>query len=147
MNWSGLPSVSFAELSFLPACSGIYIACSGDQILYIGQSQNIKERWINKHHRFEDLSSFNEVRIYWLNAPVGILDTLERAMVWQLRPSLNARLEAPSLFAQAFPQDLSVEEQIELQKRVSRVSGLKRQDSYRTFLEQNPGELNSGGGY
>ncbi|WP_375494649.1 GIY-YIG nuclease family protein [uncultured Nostoc sp.] len=52
-----LPFVSFQERKILPASPGIYFAISSnDEILYIGRSNNLRNRW-KSHHRAVQLKS------------------------------------------------------------------------------------------
>lgn len=88
MRFTGLPSIPFADRANLPEFSGVYFVCSGQQVLYVGQSNNIRDRW-KQHHRSAQLSQFGDVRIYWLHTPVGFLGILEKAMINQLSPLLN----------------------------------------------------------
>lgn len=52
-NLSELPSVELLEKEKLPTTAGIYfVVDSNNQLWYIGQAQNIKNRWAT-HHRYD----------------------------------------------------------------------------------------------
>lgn len=76
-----LPYVMMSELSYLPDVSGIYFASDeAGEVLYIGQSKNIRHRW-RQHHIQNDLcdltsvESARTIRLAWL-----VVDDLERRL-------------------------------------------------------------------
>jgi excisionase family DNA binding protein len=91
-----LPFVMMSEMPYLPACGGIYFAIEDDrEVVYIGQSVNIRYRWRTHHTQSYlcDLSNLDDARRYrlaWL-----IIEDLEertsaeRAFVRRFRPRLN----------------------------------------------------------
>lgn len=85
-----LPSVDFEDRNQLPEVSGIYFAIdSNDNIQYIGRSININQRW-KSHHRTQQLSSFNGVRIAYLEvSDTSLLDDIEQALINYFDPYLN----------------------------------------------------------
>lgn len=66
---SELPSVYLLEKDRLPNCAAIYFVCdSKNQVLYIGRTVNLIERW-REHHRFNQLKRLNrkdKISIYWM---------------------------------------------------------------------------------
>ncbi|MEA5508754.1 GIY-YIG nuclease family protein [Crocosphaera sp. UHCC 0190] len=88
-----LPSVSFDNLDELPEYSGIYFVIdSSDRIIYIGQSENILNRWKNNHHRKPQIEEIH------LDYPVKIackawnkedLKTAEKYYINHYHPLLN----------------------------------------------------------
>ncbi len=49
----------------LPSCPGVYIlTCPRDGVLYIGQSENLRKRWIG--HIYRDLLDVPTVTIWWI---------------------------------------------------------------------------------
>lgn len=78
----------------VPNESGVYIVVTDDnEVIYIGQSTHIKERWKN-HQLLPALRSPGKtIRIaYWL-CPVGELDACEAALLKAYRPRLNTPWE------------------------------------------------------
>lgn len=56
---SELPSVYLLEKDRLPNCAAIYfVSDSKNQVLYIGRTVNLIERW-KEHHRFNQLKRLN----------------------------------------------------------------------------------------
>ena len=89
LNIYALPGVRIMDTKKLPACSGIYIAELGGEVLYIGKAENLKKRW-GQHHRKAQLMSLGEdVTLYWMQCDQADLDSTERAMITHLRPVLN----------------------------------------------------------
>lgn len=93
-----LPYVVMSELSYLPACSGIYFTIEeSGRVVYIGQSVNIRRRW-RAHHvqdalsNLSDLSSARRVRIAWLEVNnIQELNLLELTLIRRFKPCLNKR--------------------------------------------------------
>lgn len=83
-----LPSVSLADRAYLPPAAGVYIAATSDQLLYVGQSGNMRDRWV-QHHKLDRLMGFPGVRLYYLLAPAGFCGQLESALIRQFAPLLN----------------------------------------------------------
>jgi hypothetical protein len=86
-----LPSTSIDELYRLPSNGGIYFAIDGlNQIQYIGQSCNIKERW-SGHHRMPELKTMAGVRVACYHYPHSdqVRRDLERSFIDRINPPLN----------------------------------------------------------
>ena len=86
-----LPSVALEGRNHLPKSSGIYFAMAGAEILYIGKSISIHDRWQN-HHRTNQLKAYNKVRIAWIVQSVSKeeeLSELEEAYISYFKPPLN----------------------------------------------------------
>lgn len=71
-----LPSVPFYDRSTLPSIAGLYFVVLPElgrrgTLLYIGQSQDIRQRWVN-HHRANQM--WVDYRIHW----IGCGDDAER---------------------------------------------------------------------
>ncbi len=85
-----------SKLSELPTSSGIYLVESGfGTILYVGQAQNIRARWLKGHHKFAVLAArddFLSIRIRWVNIPKWLLNRAENAAVSHYQPVLNKRM-------------------------------------------------------
>ncbi|NJN13465.1 MAG: GIY-YIG nuclease family protein, partial [Richelia sp. RM1_1_1] len=91
---SGLPSVYLLEKDKLPSCAAIYfVSDSNGQIIYIGRTVNLVERW-REHHRFNQLKRFNRktrVTISWISCSndIKILSQLENEFINLYKPPLN----------------------------------------------------------
>ncbi|MFQ4139623.1 GIY-YIG nuclease family protein [Nodosilinea sp. PGN35] len=85
---SDLPSVPLNERGYLPAVSGVYIAATATQILYVGQSGDMRQRW-RSHNQLDRLVGFEGVRLYYLLTPQGFCGQLESALIRQFAPLLN----------------------------------------------------------
>lgn len=84
----GLSSVSLSDRAYLPDSAGVYIAATTDQIFYVGQSGNMRDRW-TQHHQLDRLMGFPGVRLYYLLVPQGFCGQLESALIRQFAPQLN----------------------------------------------------------
>lgn len=86
---SSLPSVAFDHWKTLPRKSGIYLAMTADEsILYIGATNNLRQRWL-KHHQYPQLKSLGCTTIAYYECPVEQLPKIEQAMIIQFHPPLN----------------------------------------------------------
>ncbi|MEH2315294.1 MAG: GIY-YIG nuclease family protein [Nostoc sp.] len=91
---SELPSVYLLDKDRLPNCAAIYFVFdSKDQIIYIGRTINLVERW-KAHHRFNQLKRFNRknpLSISWLTCSSDIenLSNLENEFIKLYKPPLN----------------------------------------------------------
>ena len=94
INISELPSVYLLEKNNLPSCAAIYfVSDSKGQILYVGRTVNLVERW-REHHRFNQLKRFNRknrISISWLTCSDDIktLSTFENELIKLYKPPLN----------------------------------------------------------
>ena len=94
INLSELPSVYLLDKDHLPNCAAIYFVCdSKGQIIYIGRTVNLVERW-KAHHRFNQLKRFNRknpLSISWLNCERDIekLSNIENEFIKLYKPPLN----------------------------------------------------------
>lgn len=87
-----LPSVPLSDRRNLPSASGIYFAIDAEgTIQYIGLSININKRWLG-HHRFDELSRIDSVRIAYLTCETDLLETVETALIEYFQPVLNDKL-------------------------------------------------------
>ncbi len=91
---SELPSVYLLEKDRLPNCAAIYfVSDSKGQVLYIGRTVNLIERW-REHHRFNQLKRLNrkdKISIYWMvcSNDIKILSSLETEFINKYKPPLN----------------------------------------------------------
>lgn len=79
--------------SEMPASAGIYAAFARDgELLYIGQSLNLRRRWLN-HHR-QDLMAAGMAELRWTSCQSRDVHELEALLINALRPSLNRTVPA-----------------------------------------------------
>lgn len=80
--------VNFNERGVLPKCPGIYFVTEDGQIVYIGQSVNVKRRFIHHHRRIE-FAELNDPKVYWKACPEKELQQAERDYINKFNPRLN----------------------------------------------------------
>lgn len=91
-----LPSVPFAERATLPKTSGIYFALGKHgEVLYVGQSKNIYNRWVRQHPQKITLDACDCEAIAYFACPETDLQCLERSMILQFTPPLNGHPGRP----------------------------------------------------
>lgn len=86
-----LPCLPLAARSRLPQFRGIYFVLNAHLILYIGQSENLRNRWANRaHHRYKEIAHLSDVRLSYLKV-IGSnpLIPIERALVNHFNPPMN----------------------------------------------------------
>ncbi|KAB8316123.1 hypothetical protein SD81_028490 [Tolypothrix campylonemoides VB511288] len=85
-----LPSLPLAERSQLPKCSGIYFVIKDGDILYVGRTANLYQRWL-AHHIWQHLYGVSgELRVAWLEcSDTELLPAVEKAMIVHFKPLLN----------------------------------------------------------
>ncbi|MBO1048406.1 MAG: GIY-YIG nuclease family protein [Dolichospermum sp. DEX182a] len=94
INIFELPSLSLVDKDRLPNCAAIYfVSDSKNQIIYIGRTVNLVERW-KAHHRFNQLKRFNRknpINISWLicSNDIETLSNLENEFIKLYKPPLN----------------------------------------------------------
>lgn len=85
------PNLPLSAKKQLPNCSAVYFVAAQDQVLYVGLTTNLRNRWQN-HHRFPQLEAIGkqgEVRIFWLVCAQHQLPELERQYIDHYCPVLN----------------------------------------------------------
>lgn len=89
-----LKSVPLLHRSQLPPVAAVYLVYQSDRLLYIGRTENLKQRW-SGHHRQKQFSELEEVRIAWFpcteDAPL-----LESTLIELLEPEFNGQ-EQPNI--------------------------------------------------
>ena len=88
-----LPSLPLAERSQLPKCSGIYFVIKDGDILYVGRTANLYQRWL-VHHIWQHLYGVSgELRVAWLEcSDTELLPEVEKDIIVHFKPLLNKRL-------------------------------------------------------
>lgn len=80
--------VDFSERGALPKCSGVYFVTEDGQIVYVGQSVNVKRRFIH-HHRAVDFAELSDPKVYWQSCSEEELQQTERDYINKFNPRLN----------------------------------------------------------
>lgn len=84
--------LDFDEKNFLPMSPAIYFVISNDDVLYVGQSKKLSNRW-KSHHLLKSIKGLNQtepVQIAWLTCTdTNLLTVLERIFIDSLQPELN----------------------------------------------------------
>jgi DNA-binding transcriptional regulator YiaG len=89
VNISSLPRLPISERKKLPNSRGLYFVLSEDEIVYIGQTINFKQRWI-AHHISSYINSFQNVDIaWWQTQESADLSELENKAISFFQPKLN----------------------------------------------------------
>ena len=85
-----LLSVPLLERHNLPSCQSIYFVLEDGQVLYIGRTVNLNQRWA-VHHILPQLKMRKgEVRIAWLECSVAeLLPEIETGLIEHFQPLLN----------------------------------------------------------
>ena len=86
-----LPYLKLADRQRLPECAAIYFASAREQVLYVGMTTNLRNRWLN-HHRLPQLEAVNEqceVKLFWLSCNQNQLKELETQYIEHYCPTLN----------------------------------------------------------
>jgi hypothetical protein len=87
---ASLPRLPISEINKLPPIRAIYFAVDCGTVAYVGQTENLRQRWTS-HHRLVDLSK--EAYIVWQQVPSTItsfrLDQIEHEFIRVFNPRLN----------------------------------------------------------
>lgn len=91
-----LPYVSLSFRQGLPSIPAVYFVIQNNsEILYIGQSENLKNRWKNHGKLAEIRKLGGDSRIAWLKADKASLAELEAEFIGFYKPSLNIAVYTP----------------------------------------------------
>lgn len=86
-----LPSVPLDERSQLPSTACVYFCLSeSDEVLYIGKTTNLRQRWM-AHHRYAELEEIGNIHLAWLQCSANDLEILEDKLIKILEPLLNGK--------------------------------------------------------
>jgi len=76
----------------LPSISALYFCISRENILYIGITDNLNERW-KQHHKILHLIKYQYVNIHWLPLATEELNfRVEKEFIEYFKPLLNGRI-------------------------------------------------------
>ena len=84
---TGLPSVGINDRKDLPTDEVVYFVWTAEKLLYIGQTNNLKQRLYNHHRLVEFLN--DESRVSWFNAAQCDRLEVESELIELFNPSLN----------------------------------------------------------
>lgn len=86
---SELPSLPLEWHKALPKCAAIYIAYRFEEVLYVGRSVDLQNRW-KGHHRIKQLIEVGNVRLAWIEVSNSkLLPAIETALIEYLQPRFN----------------------------------------------------------
>lgn len=88
--------VDLDKKDMLPDGPGIYFVCDSDgNVLYVGKSVNIHNRWLS-HHRYNQAKSIEKVVIKWKQCDITDLKLKEVYFIETLTPEWNGTLIPPT---------------------------------------------------
>ena len=93
-----LPSLCLLQRKQLPSICAVYFVLYENEVIYVGKSNALMQRW-STHHRLKELNSLSgEVRIAWLICDnPQFLDQLEKLMIAHFKPWMNrSKVKQPS---------------------------------------------------
>ena len=88
INPFSLPSVLLQNKDLLPARGAVYFVIDANEILYIGQTKNLYNRW-RSHHKQPEISDSNQILIAWLECDEPQRTPLELELIKLHKPRLN----------------------------------------------------------
>ena len=87
-----LPRVHIKSKNLLPDHPGVYFVFGGDELLYIGKSNNICRRWQNHETGEKIQKKYPNARIgYFLMDTEELADNLEDFLIYKYKPPFNKR--------------------------------------------------------
>ena len=93
INLLDLPGVEFYKREELPTIPGVYFVMQYDEVLYVGQSINIRERWRGHgHHKCVEVESMENIFIRYAPSDGRKLLIQEAEWISELRPLLNGNV-------------------------------------------------------
>lgn len=88
-----LPSVLLGDRSKLPQIAAIYFVHQGNKLLYIGKSENLRQRWYSHHRLVQFLNTGDNVYISWFpytqEDSNQSLVSIEESLIELLEPDYN----------------------------------------------------------
>lgn len=89
IDLSTLPSVALEAKSAFPQQPAVYFAIDNQSVIqYIGRAANLHRRWLH-HHRCDQLSRMDSVRVAYLISDADSLPEIEKSMIEWFSPRLN----------------------------------------------------------
>ena len=119
--------VSFDKCGLLPQISGVYIVVNQEQneVLYVGQSIDIRQRWTGHHRHSEILHNWPNSHIVWIECKTMGLDRLERLLIKSLSPKLNSGRISSGIYSDREKQtNLSLDDDVKRSlMKASKITG------------------------
>lgn len=82
------PKIAISEIQELPSISGIYFVIRDTQVIYIGKSRNIKQRWCKYPHHIEQKTVEGDF-ITFIGVHISDLNLAEQLLIEYYEPILN----------------------------------------------------------
>ena len=82
------------QIKDLPSCCGIYrVLDATGSVIYVGQAQNIYQRWKKGHHKMSEILACcgTAAFIDWVELPEWLLNRAEHVAVTCYQPRLNEK--------------------------------------------------------
>lgn len=142
-----LPSIPYPTKAGLPLKCGVYFAFSeAKELLYIGQSTNLKQRWHNHHLRNRGITL-----ISWMEVEKERLNEVEALLIERYRPPLNEvkpLLDIPPLDKEYYPTaellvryNLKERQSLYVRMRFLNIKARKQSDKGRAIVLASDVEL------
>lgn len=84
---NSLPYLPFESKNKLPKIMAIYFVLDGEDVIYVGRSVNLKERWLN--HSLAPALELQNIRIAWLAIENPLHLGFEFYFIERFNPKLN----------------------------------------------------------
>ena len=98
---------SVQSASDLPKCPGVYVLSCTDEVLYVGESSNLRTRWVG--HDYSGFVGLIGVSLHYIKCKDH--KKIEKDFIKCLRPSFNGKRGSyPSVKREALKTGKSVEE-------------------------------------
>ena len=86
--------IAYEERRNLPNVSAVYVVRNEKQVLYVGSSWTLRQRFAS-HHRRDAFHAHNATAIEWQECEDADMPELERRLVRELSPLLNVAASRP----------------------------------------------------
>ncbi|MEH2047521.1 GIY-YIG nuclease family protein [Nostoc sp.] len=86
---SSLPSLLMTEKNNLPEISAVYLVWSSNNLLYIGKTTNLRNRFFQHHRIVQFVEAGTDTRIGWFPVAVDGLTYVEDSLIELLEPEFN----------------------------------------------------------
>jgi GIY-YIG catalytic domain len=85
-----LPSLPLLNRSQLPNLPAIYFVITDEQVIYIGRTSNLRQRWVDHHLLKQKALGEILVKVAWLScSDINLLPSIELALIEYFQPCLN----------------------------------------------------------
>lgn len=80
---------AYKDRSKLPPDSAVYLVIDGSQVIYVGQTTNLKQRFLQHHHTINFSQLKGDLAIFWFKLDKKFLVGAERLCIDLLEPEFN----------------------------------------------------------